>query len=276
MSKVAVIDGANFYVNRLKVIQFGDIHCTGISLDKSTISVDEGETDTLVATPTPANTTDEITWSSSNVRVATVVNGVVTGVHEGTATITVTCGNYSDTCDITVESSIIDASPKAVVLAYKTSTMEFWGYATTAGLASNRGKAVGLNNGYYPILGISLDYEIEGYGSLYPILLPEGAKTIHITCPKFAPIITYYNSKEKAIIGSGQFTRRDACLCVGGEVPSSGTPWSISGWTYNERTITIPDDIVGLDSFSLSFYAANSTDYETWDLSNVEIEYGYE
>ncbi|MBR2785433.1 MAG: Ig-like domain-containing protein [Clostridia bacterium] len=51
---------------------------------------------------TPSNTTDDMTWESSDSNVATVSNGVVTAVGKGTATITVKSGNFSDTVDVTV------------------------------------------------------------------------------------------------------------------------------------------------------------------------------
>lgn len=50
-----------------------------------------------------------ISWSSSDTSVATVSSeGVVTGVSEGSATITATCGNSSATCAITVSDSAAD------------------------------------------------------------------------------------------------------------------------------------------------------------------------
>ena len=54
---------------------------------------------------TPSDTTDEMTWDSSNTNVATVSNGVVTAVGKGTATITVKSGNFSDDVEVTVVKS---------------------------------------------------------------------------------------------------------------------------------------------------------------------------
>lgn len=60
---------------------------------------------TLIATVLPEGATDPITWSTSNPTVATVENGVVTAVGEGTATITVTVGGKTATCEVTVETA---------------------------------------------------------------------------------------------------------------------------------------------------------------------------
>ena len=47
---------------------------------------------------------DDVKWSSSDASIATVdANGRVTGISVGTATITVTCGKYSDSIVVTVE-----------------------------------------------------------------------------------------------------------------------------------------------------------------------------
>ena len=59
-------------------------------------------TATLTATVEPANSTDTVSWSSSNNDVVTVENGVVKAVGNGTATIMATAGSCSATCEVTV------------------------------------------------------------------------------------------------------------------------------------------------------------------------------
>ena len=75
----------------------------GITIDKTTATVEEGATVTLTATVTPDDATDKtVTWSTSNETIATVSGGVVTGVKAGTVTITATAGDKSATCTVTV------------------------------------------------------------------------------------------------------------------------------------------------------------------------------
>ena len=75
----------------------------GITLDKTTATVEEGATVTLTATVTPDNATDKtVTWSTSNEAIATVSGGVVTGVKAGEVTITAKAGDKSATCTVTV------------------------------------------------------------------------------------------------------------------------------------------------------------------------------
>ena len=78
---------------------------TGIALDKAAMELLVEDVDTLIATITPADATDNyITWKSSNEAVATVVDGIVTAVSVGTAAITVTTvdGGFTATCEVTV------------------------------------------------------------------------------------------------------------------------------------------------------------------------------
>jgi len=69
-------------------ITYNPTFITDISLNKNATTLRAGTTETLTATVTPENATDAVVWSSSDVEVATVTNGVVTAVAAGTATIT--------------------------------------------------------------------------------------------------------------------------------------------------------------------------------------------
>lgn len=82
------------------------IAVTGVTLNKSSTSIQVGKYETLTATVSPSGATHkDVTWSSDNNSVATVdQNGKVTAVSVGNATITVTTtdGNYTDRCNVTV------------------------------------------------------------------------------------------------------------------------------------------------------------------------------
>ena len=60
----------------------------------------------LTATVTPENCTQPVVWSVSPEGIVTVDNGLVKAVANGEATITATCGSYSDTCSVTVSGMI--------------------------------------------------------------------------------------------------------------------------------------------------------------------------
>ena len=82
------------------------INVTGVTLDKSTLSLEEGTTGNLVATVAPSTASDKtVTFASSDAEVATVDNtGKVTAVKAGNADITVTTkdGNKTAKCTLTV------------------------------------------------------------------------------------------------------------------------------------------------------------------------------
>ena len=87
-----------------------NISVTGVTLNKTTASLNIGETVTLTATVSPSTATNKnVTWSSNNTTVATVSNGVVTAKAAGTATITVKTadGSKTATCTVTVKQPIL-------------------------------------------------------------------------------------------------------------------------------------------------------------------------
>lgn len=73
-----------------------------VSLDKTSATINEGETTTIVATV--ENYDGDVNWSSSDESVATVSNGVVFGVKAGKATITATADKAQAKCEVTVNS----------------------------------------------------------------------------------------------------------------------------------------------------------------------------
>ena len=83
------------------------IDVTGITLNETAATVEIGESLTLTATVSPYNATIKtVTWKSSDETVATVVDGVITTIKDGTADITATANDGSGvfaTCALTVE-----------------------------------------------------------------------------------------------------------------------------------------------------------------------------
>ena len=88
----------------IEVTVSGEQHvCENLALNKESLSLVRGASETLTATVTPSNCTDAVVWSSSDSTVASVdQNGKVTAVANGNANITVTCGTFSKTCAVEV------------------------------------------------------------------------------------------------------------------------------------------------------------------------------
>ncbi|MFA6830258.1 MAG: Ig-like domain-containing protein [Bacilli bacterium] len=83
---------------------------TGVSLSSEAETIKVNASVTLTATVTPSDATNKIvTWSTSDASVATVnAGGKVTGVKEGTATITATIDGFTATCTVTVKGEYDD------------------------------------------------------------------------------------------------------------------------------------------------------------------------
>ena len=87
------------------------ITVTSVTLDKTSLSMKAGDTETLKATVNPTDATDKtITWMSSDVSVVTVSEGKLTAKDSGTATITAKAGNCTADCTVTVSVDVESVS----------------------------------------------------------------------------------------------------------------------------------------------------------------------
>ena len=97
---------------------------TGITLSKTSVSLNVGDTLTLKATVKPTNATDKsVTWTSDKTSVATVSNGKITAKAVGTAKITAkTTNGKTATCTVTVTKKTLE--PDSVALDKTELTLE--------------------------------------------------------------------------------------------------------------------------------------------------------
>lgn len=109
-----------YYVSTLTV-KVPTVGVTGVTLNKTTLPLTVGDTESLTATVAPTDASNKaVTWKSNKESVATVdANGKVTAVAAGEATITVTTtdGSFTATCTVTV-------SKVAGSISYATQTVE--------------------------------------------------------------------------------------------------------------------------------------------------------
>lgn len=91
-----------------------NVAVTGVNLNKATLTLEAEAFETLVATVLPGTATNQnVTWTSANTSIATVdAAGKVTGVAQGTTTITVRTedGNFSKTCTVQVTPRITEVA----------------------------------------------------------------------------------------------------------------------------------------------------------------------
>lgn len=82
---------------------------SGIVLDATSLELLRGDTKTLaVRSYGNAPAESSVVWSSTNISVAEVIDGRVTGHYSGTATIKAEAGSYQATCTVTVEEDLAE------------------------------------------------------------------------------------------------------------------------------------------------------------------------
>ena len=87
------------------------IPVSGIELNKPVLELEVAEVEQLIATVSPEDAFDpSVTWVSSDETVVTVVDGFVSAIAAGTATITATAGEMSATCPVTVAAATIPST----------------------------------------------------------------------------------------------------------------------------------------------------------------------
>ena len=144
----------------------GTIEPTGVSLNKTSLSLSVGATSTLVASILPTGATGTVTWSSNNTSVATVNNGTVTAVSAGTATITAKVNNtYTATCAVTVTSSGGQSGEHLTAVV----DLDYTGLTAKGELltSSNALSILGQNNSHVTSIEATRIYNGNGSGGAY-------------------------------------------------------------------------------------------------------------
>ena len=174
------------------------INVTGVTLDKSTLSLEEGATGNLVATVAPSTATDKtVTFASSDAEVATVDNtGKVTAVKAGNADITVTTkdGNKTAKCTLTVTAKQIPVT--GVTLDKSTLSLEVGSTATlnaTVAPSNASYKAVSFTSSDDAIATVDDDGLVTavaaGSADITVVSIADGSKTAVCTLTVTEPAV---------------------------------------------------------------------------------------
>ena len=217
------------------------ISVTGVTLNKSTLSIQVGGSETLTATVAPKDASNKkVTWKSSNEAVATVANGKVMGVKAGEATITVTTddGGKTATCKVTV-------SDKEVKVT-----------------------GVKLNKTATSLL-------VGGNETLVATILPENATNKKVTWKSSnAAVATVDATGKVTAVKAGEatitVTTEDGGKTATCKVTVSNKEVNVTGVTLNKATLTL---IAGAsETLTATVAPADATNQKvTWKSSNAAV-----
>lgn len=183
---------------------------TSVTVLPESVTLAPTETQQLTTTVLPAGSTDGITYSSNKPGVATVSNtGLITAVADGTATITVTSGSYSDTCEVTVETPVVPfvTLENDSISGYtgQSGTIGFlYGNLTsTLGASAKDAKATACivnddDNGYAEV---EISYVSDGSTEVY---VKDGANvlaTVSVTITESTVTITGLPATDSVLVG---------------------------------------------------------------------------
>lgn len=242
MSRALVIKGTSFSTNKVTTVEFDDpIPCTGISLSSSTFTITDFDPVTIGYTVTPADTTDAVTWTSSNTNVVTVSEGVMTVVGIGICTVTATCGNYSATATITVSISITPVFTWGSLNV--ASNHLYYTDTTSLFICSGTGDQ-------------AIEYNIPKYGTtdkIYPLIIPRNTAKIRISRSGTGVNSLFYNANRAVNWLKNEFSGdTDATNSAKNYGPSTET---VNLCTSASGEFTVPE---GVGAFVFNVRCASS------------------
>jgi uncharacterized protein (TIGR02145 family) len=210
---------------------------SGVTLNQTIATLAVSDTLTLTATVLPENATNKnVTWSSSDTAVATVLNGFVTAISQGSATITSTTvdGNFTATCEMT----IVPIPVAGVTLSHTTFSLQ-----------------PGFTH------------------SLIATIAPANATNKNIIWTSSNPSVATVNSNGMIVAMSYGWTTITATTQDGNHVAICylvvGTP--VTGVTLNQTTAQIMD-LGNTLTLTATVLPANATSRGvTWTSSNPEV-----
>ena len=218
------------------------VSVTGVTLNKTSISLLVGDSETLTATVSPKDAANKkVTWKSSNAAIASVdANGKVTGVKAGEATITVTTedGGKTATCKVTVSDKEIKVT------------------------------GIKLNKSETSLL-------VGGNETLTATVLPEDATNQNVTWKSDKPEIATVdaNGKVTAVkVGEATITvtTEDGGKTATCKVTVSDTEIKVTGVTLNKTETSI--FVGGSETLTATVAPADATNQKvTWKSDKPEI-----
>lgn len=197
---------ANFTVENIEFGEYTVVEVESVSLNETAKTIFVGEEFELAATVAPENATfKKVTWSSSDLAVATVDSGKVKAVAHGKATITAKAGEREATCEVTVAkfelsetSRTIEpgASFELVAIVYPENTEVTWASSNADVAEYAEGHVIGKAEGTAKItataMGKTLECEVTVDSNVIPVesvAFAEDGTTINVGDEIYPPAV---------------------------------------------------------------------------------------
>ena len=233
-----------------------EIHVENVELNLQDISLEIGETATLVAVITPNDATNKnVTWTSANENIVTVDDGLVTAIGPGETMITVTTedGEKTATCKITVTEE-----EEELVSTISYDYTELTNQNVTATITFNRDDVTITNNDG------SNEYIFEENGTFtFEYIDSEGNRSQNIAR------VTWIDKEGPQININYETINNGKVVKV--TIQANEELESIEGWTLSEDRLSISKsfDQNQTETVQLSDIAGNTVE-ATINVQNIE------
>ncbi len=269
------------------------IEVTSVSLNKTSLTLEIGESETLTATVLPSNATDKsVTWTSSDLSVATVEDGKVTAIGSGIATITATTSNGKMAiCRVTVNAAVpeitqvegatIDGTDIFMLVDHMTDSVALLNKVTvSSGRWELYSDILGQNKIPTKIAAGSNGKLHDGDNVFYIMLENENgdiAEVYTLTIYRsYAVTVSYYNHKDVLVYSDTAYTGYEYELNYDYTTPGyTFNSWTENGITYQSRVLW-DDMALHAKMTANSYIVFLNTDGGTLTPSRVDVIYDTE
>jgi len=244
------------------------IPVTGIVLDHTSSEIKVSKTDTLTPIIAPSNATNKaVTWSSNAESIATVEDGIVTGISEGTATITATTvdGEFKASCTVTVlpgiSDIVLDMTTKTVGWSSYDSSNAYGDWMIVYGANNNKGWAFLKMGGKSDKLAtanpcyIYYTQKVENEISTVTVHLPSGSLSKSGMSVNSWGVYVYSDKTMETqvdYVAGGTITSAEGSFVF---KPSTGKTWKncYVKVSWNLANTTTTNGIVCVDKITIAF-----------------------
>lgn len=225
-------------------VAFGNYQPTGISINRSMMSVNYGAEPQTITATVSHNTTDylfntygvkDVVWKTTDPDVATVENGVVTFVEAGTCQIIASTlyGGYSATCEVTVTSDVtplqeVYAMTTALNLKQEEYTVESWGPYAEA--YANAAKVLAVQNPKQRDINAASQALWDAYNNLEKYI-------------KIQNVLITYNGNDtithvtQSVGLAANYT--NSSVALGYRILPSNATWASISWSSSNSSIAV-------------------------------------